>query len=341
VKENLRNIWNKLARREVLEAGLITLILVLLMVPTTYTIKAMEMEMEDYDGDGLLNYMEMELGTDDYLADTDGDGMGDGEEVFDFDSDPTVHELSVFPEGETVKLLTPMPEVEVRAMNLFVKGVTALDKEEVQVSLVNEHFYHEDKARVDEHGVFAKLVDLTSLCADGASKQMQLFVERTLMMTLTLACEVTPAEDYVKNATFAGQDILSILHTTPTILLSSMEEARFEGYVPYQQELYASYSSNVFSTGVFADHEYDFVAVSPHKYLEEGRHHFYLVICDKRTRTLFEPIVITFDLIYPPKTGILQAMLQYSVLGLFTAISIGLAGGLYTRHLKEEIEENQ
>ncbi len=48
----------------------------------------------DLDGDGLLNHEERELGTNPTLADSDGDGFSDTEELYEIFSDPTVHDLS-------------------------------------------------------------------------------------------------------------------------------------------------------------------------------------------------------------------------------------------------------
>jgi hypothetical protein len=43
---------------------------------------------EDSDGDGLINSQELALGTDPFLADTDGDGLSDGDEVGIYRTDP-------------------------------------------------------------------------------------------------------------------------------------------------------------------------------------------------------------------------------------------------------------
>ena len=43
----------------------------------------------DPDGDGLFAAEERRYGTDPYDADTDGDGLYDDEELFDFETDPT------------------------------------------------------------------------------------------------------------------------------------------------------------------------------------------------------------------------------------------------------------
>jgi Tol biopolymer transport system component len=45
---------------------------------------------EDADGDGLINSEELALGTDPFLADTDGDGLADGDEVRTYLTDPLV-----------------------------------------------------------------------------------------------------------------------------------------------------------------------------------------------------------------------------------------------------------
>ena len=46
----------------------------------------------DYDGDGLTNVAEVALGTNKYLFDTDGDGLGDGEEANTYNTDPLVQD---------------------------------------------------------------------------------------------------------------------------------------------------------------------------------------------------------------------------------------------------------
>ena len=47
----------------------------------------------DTDGDGLSDEAETPLGTDPHNPDTDGDGFGDGEEVNDYHTDPTVPDV--------------------------------------------------------------------------------------------------------------------------------------------------------------------------------------------------------------------------------------------------------
>jgi|GEM_PF-4445066 len=42
----------------------------------------------DPDGDGLTNAQELAHGTDRHAADTDGDGLGDFEEIFELGTDP-------------------------------------------------------------------------------------------------------------------------------------------------------------------------------------------------------------------------------------------------------------
>lgn len=83
--------------------GLLTLCLLLLIPITRFRSSALATQtaafnqtqaalsgQEDADGDGLINSEELALGTDPFLADTDGDGLADGDEVRTYLTDPLV-----------------------------------------------------------------------------------------------------------------------------------------------------------------------------------------------------------------------------------------------------------
>ena len=72
-------------------------------------LSVLEGERGDFDGDGLTNWTEYRLGTDPSKVDTDGDGVSDGVEVNEYQSDPTVKDVlppSVYREVDLTRRLT-------------------------------------------------------------------------------------------------------------------------------------------------------------------------------------------------------------------------------------------
>jgi len=132
--------------------------------PVRIELESAETSQEDTDLDGLTDVEETTLGTDPYRADSDGDGLSDGDEVFLYGTDPVASDSDgdgVEDGTEVEEGTDPMDETDMfDRCDVNRDGV--LDAIDVQLAAVQTLLYDEDvnaKCDVDGDG-YVTAVDL-------------------------------------------------------------------------------------------------------------------------------------------------------------------------------------
>jgi len=231
--------------------------------PETLELAVVEqpLSIRDTDGDGLSDLLELEYGTNPYLADTDGDGYADGMEILDLGTDPTVFDGSVATRFTNVQtgmtFNDPTP---------IIRGTGVMDVDVIIVAIASdgsELILGNTKADVENKWIHISDVALS----DGAYELRLVDTDGTVHDTQHVIINldfVLPAPELV--ATSEG-DI-----SMKGELVFTSDQPTFYGNTYYGSTIVASFQSLLTSTSVIADNPEGDFEIRPPRKLEIGSH---------------------------------------------------------------------
>ena len=224
------------------------------VIDTTKLEKAVEYT--DSDGDGISDLKEMELGTDPNDADSDNDGLTDGDEVLNKDTNP--NEVTQINLEETTPKITNMKNIVIGASNATLKGYSKPNRT-LLINIVNEEGEPVQilESESDDSGSFAVVADL------GDGQYSMLVMEVTDGEASDMSTSVPITVD-------SGVDAPEMEVTERTDESTDLIQAKASP----GSNIYLTYKSMIFSSVIVADTEDGtFTADVPEELYEEAGEH--------------------------------------------------------------------
>ncbi|MFT7184449.1 MAG: hypothetical protein ACI9QC_000791, partial [Oceanicoccus sp.] len=240
----------------------------------------------DTDKDGLTDVQEERDGTDPQVADSDGDGITDGEEILNYGTDPntvtSIEELytpaitegsqQVHTSGSSSLMLKGEPEEELSLYMIDENG-DLVKLGTAEIDEFGKGIVHIENLEAGEHEIFVGTMEDGKLSSFSPSQ------------TLKVSAEQAPQ--------FEGLN----LRMASTINHARAEQGYFELVLPEsdrQIEIVYHFQSAVLSQTLIADASGQTVALAPSELLEPGNHRLTIAAIDPETNERSESIQIEF-----------------------------------------------
>ncbi|MFA6528961.1 MAG: hypothetical protein WCT46_05490, partial [Candidatus Gracilibacteria bacterium] len=236
-------------------------------------------ESVDSDLDGMSDYIEAYYGTDPNNADSDGDGMTDTEELFDYDLNPNQADLNVDVSALPVKITNVSDEDVFVSSKVVFKGVVAPGSD-VLITIMDENnvvvVLLEDEA--DENGKFA--LYLEKELEDGEYKMF-----------------VSEIDSNGKVSNISDMTTFHVDNTVESVQVESIVDGdSFEFKTEPGTKMFMTWRSMIFSSVFMADMVTGELIVDAPAELEAGEHVLYAYPVDEETGVIGETLMVNFSI---------------------------------------------
>lgn len=251
----------------------------------------------DSDKDGLSDALEYYYGTNPLIADTDGDGYSDGEEVLDMATDPLVpndhsqHTLMSFTNLQSGDIST--------SPTMLIKGISDYPNSLVSIYMQptgSKELFFLGSVMTDEGGKFLLVTPhiengsytIYAVAKDKDGKLLQetsgisVIVDKSVELPAPLASHLDGQN--IQNVT-SGSDPISISTAQPAV----------QGQTLFNSQVTATFRSNIFSSSLIADTPQASFSLTAPKPLEFGNHKLYLTATNKALHLKSNSTVIPFE----------------------------------------------
>ncbi|MFN7160592.1 MAG: thrombospondin type 3 repeat-containing protein [Candidatus Gracilibacteria bacterium] len=337
-------------KKSAIRAVSIVLAFVLIIINASPTVYASSLSLDEYythltksiddaDHDGLTNLQEADLGTSSEEKDTDQDGYSDGEEFYEFGTDPTKYDSALFSNKDikdplNIRLVSLPEEASVKGTSVYVKGLYGIPESQVVLAFESESgLAFNVPLHSDKRGVFHEVVSLDGFCMHEQNMKFNILFKSITLSTIELQCMPESYRNLLSSIEFNNQSVSPGFDMQPLLVLNHLEHG-FKGQLTQELEAKGYFSSIVTSAQILSDTAMRTIVASPTVPLEEGNHEFILTLKEPVNDTFYDPLVIPFEVVYD-KWGYLKSHMYAGGYASALAMIISTVGVFRIRKLRK------